>query len=165
MKLRKLTLCAILTATALVMFLIEAQIPALTPIPGIKPGLSNIVTIFSLYTLGGSWTLLVLLSKVVLGSLLTGQASAILYSLAGGIPALGLSYLLKNKLENRIWVLSVFSAMTHNLGQLLCAVLVTGTPTLFVYLPILWISAIVSGAFTGTAAQAVLRRLRGQTEQ
>ncbi len=160
MKLKKITAAALLTATALIMFLIEAQIPALTPVPGIKPGLSNIVTLFALWTLGGWWALAVLLCRVVLGCLLTGQVSAILYSLSGGLPALGLSWLLKGFFpSDRLWVLSVFSAMAHNLGQILCAVAVTQTPSLFFYLPLLLISGIISGAFTGMAAQNICRRL------
>ena len=52
MRLKKLTLTAVLTAAALVMFVLESQLPPLTAIPGIKPGLSNIFTLFTMETLG-----------------------------------------------------------------------------------------------------------------
>lgn len=164
MKLKKLIYSALLTATALIMFLIELQIPPLSPIPGIKPGLSNIITLFCLYTLGGKWALQVLLCRICLGCFLTGQASAILYSLAGGLPALGLSCLLKRHFHgNQLWVASVFSAITHNVCQLLCAIFLTATPSLLFYLPVLLIAGIIAGAFTGVAAQGVLQRLNYQT--
>ena len=55
MRLKKLTLTAVLTAAALVMFVLESQLPPLTAIPGIKPGLSNIFTLFTMETLGPGW--------------------------------------------------------------------------------------------------------------
>lgn len=163
MKIRKITFAALLTAAALGMFLIEAQLPALTPVPGVKPGLSNIVTLFCLYTLGGRWALRILLCRILLGSLLTGQVSALAYSLSGGLAALALSCLLRRFIPPaQLWVISAFSAMAHGLGQLCCTVLITGTPALFAYLPVLLLSGILSGAFTGAAARAVLVRLEGR---
>ena len=71
MKLRKLTLTAVLTAAALVMFVLESQLPPLTAIPGIKPGLSNIFTLFAMQALGPGWALGVLLVRVTLGCVIT----------------------------------------------------------------------------------------------
>ena len=160
-KLNKLTTTAILTAAALVVFVIEAQIPAFTSIPGIKLGLSNVFTLFTLYAVGVPWALALLLIRVLLGGLLTGQAAAILYSLAGGLLAFG-AMLLGRKLlpEKQLWVVSVFGAIFHNIGQLAAAVAVTGTSEILYYLPVLLISGILTGAFTGLCAQLVLRRLR-----
>ena len=84
MKLRKLTLTAVLTAAALVMFVLESQLPPLTAIPGIKPGLSNIFTLFAMQALGPGWALGVLLVRVTLGCVITGQGMALLYSLTVG---------------------------------------------------------------------------------
>ena len=160
MRLKKICYAALLTAGSLITFLIEAQLPALTPIPGIKPGLSNIFTLFALCRLGRSWAFAVLFCRIFLGCLVTGQLSALPYSLSGGLLSLLLCCLLKKLFPaDRLWVLSVFSAMTHNIGQILCAVVLTQTPALFFYLPLLLISAIISGAFTGIAAQSVLQRL------
>ena len=160
MKLRRLTFAALLTTIALILFTVEAQLPPLTAIPGIKIGLSNVVTVFALYTLGAVPALAVLLVRVVLGGLITGQVSAILYSLSGGLLAWTLSALLKRFFQDdKLWVLSVFAAAVHNVGQLGCAVLITMTPSLFWYLPLLLIAGILAGAFTGLAAQQVLKRL------
>ena len=52
MKTKKLTLLALLAAIALTIFMIEAQIPSPVPIPGVKLGLANIVTVFTVFVLG-----------------------------------------------------------------------------------------------------------------
>lgn len=160
MKLRKMTFAALLTACALIIFTVEAQLPSLTPVPGIKPGLANIITVFCLCTLGAKYALGILIARVLLGSFLTGQVSAVLYSLSGGLLAWGVSALLRRFFPvERVWVLSVFSAIAHNCGQILCAVLITETASLFWYLPVLLIAGIITGAFTGLCAQLLLRRL------
>lgn len=81
---RKLTLCAVLTAAALVTFVIELQLPPLTGIPGIKPGLANIFTLFTLCWLGRGWAFALMMVRVVLGCLITGRMTALGYSLVGG---------------------------------------------------------------------------------
>ena len=86
-KLRKLTLAALLTAAGLVVFVIEAQLPPLTAIPGIKPGLSNVFTMLTLFWVGPSWALGTMFVRVSLGCLLTGQTMAFFYSLSGGLLA------------------------------------------------------------------------------
>ena len=67
MRLKKLTLTAVLTAAALVMFVLESQLPPLTAIPGIKPGLSNIFTLFTMETLGPGWAFGLFFTRVTLG--------------------------------------------------------------------------------------------------
>lgn len=161
MKVKKLTLTAVLTAGALVCFVIENQIPPLTAIPGIKLGLANIFTLFTLCAVGAPEALAVLVIRVGLGCVITGQMSALLYSAAGGILAFAVMLLLRRVLpENRLWVISVFAAMAHNAGQMAAAVLITGTKQILYYLPVLLAAAILAGVFTGVCAQTVLRQLR-----
>jgi len=157
---KRLTLLSLLTAMALALYVLESLLPPLTAIPGVKPGLSNVMTLVTMALLGPTDAFAVLLARVALGSLVTGQISAIGYSLAGGVPA----YLLLLALYRRfppkqLWVLSVLCAVVHNLGQIALAVLVTGTAAIVWYLPVLLISGILAGAFTGVLAQLVLERL------
>lgn len=159
-RMQKLTRCALLTAAALVVFVIEAQIPPLTAIPGIKLGLSNIFTLFALQVLGPGWAFALFVMRVTLGSVITGQMMAFIYSVAGGLLAFGVMVSMRKMSENQLWVVSVFAAMAHNLGQLAAAVLVTGTKEILYYLPVLLLSGILSGSFTGLCAQLVLRQLR-----
>lgn len=157
---RRLTTLSLLTAVALIMFIIESQLPPLTAIPGIKLGLSNVITLVTMYLLGPGSALLVLLIRVVLGGIVTGQVGAIAYSFAGGVLSFLVLLLLRRVISLRqLWVISIFCAIAHNFGQILVAVWMTETLELFWYGFILTISGIVTGLFTGLAAQAVLMHL------
>ena len=88
---RQLTLCAVLTAMALALSYLENFFPLslAIPIPGIKLGLANIVTLFALYALGPGQALLILLARCLLGAVFAGNMNALIFSLLGGVTALG----------------------------------------------------------------------------
>ncbi len=157
---KKLVVTAILAAVALGVYVLESQIPAPIPVPGVKLGLANIVTLAAMILLGRKQAFAMLLIRLLLGSMFSGGFSALLYSLAGGVFAFAVMAVLFNMLP--IWVISVLAAIAHNLAQLVVAVLVTGTPGLFWYGPALLLAAIVTGAFTGLAAQYLTRALKGR---
>ncbi|MEE1319378.1 MAG: Gx transporter family protein, partial [Ruminococcus sp.] len=85
MKTNKLIFTALLTAMSLVTFVIEASIPPLTPIYGIKLGLSNIFTLFALYAIGKKEAFALLVIRITLGNIMTGQLMAFAYSISGGL--------------------------------------------------------------------------------
>ena len=160
MRIRKLTVTALMTAVALGIFAAEAQIPFFPSIPGIKLGLANVVTVFAMYLLGPGATACIVVVRVTLGCFATGQMMAFLYSMTGGLLAFGVSAALHRFLpSNRMWVVSVFAAVVHNMGQLVVAIAVTETPAIAYYLPVLVISGIITGAFTGFCAQFTYQRL------
>ena len=86
---RQLTLCAVLTAMALALSYLENFFPLslAIPIPGIKLGLANIVTLFALYALGPGQALLILLARCLLGAVFAGNMNALIFSLLGGVTA------------------------------------------------------------------------------
>ena len=154
MKTRKLTLLALLTAIALTIFMVEAQIPALVPIPGIKLGLANIVTVFAVFALGPGEGALVLAARIFLGAVFAGNFSTIFYSGAGGACAIALTILLKKVLTlNQLFVAGALGAVAHSIGQMAAAVVISGTPELAVYLPVMIGISVVTGLFTGLCAQ------------
>lgn len=159
MKTRKLTQMALLSAIALTIFVLEAQIPPLVPIPGIKLGLANIVTVFAVFTLGSWEAALILAVRIFLGAVFAGNFSTIFYSLAGGclaiLSAIALKRILKNK---QLWVAGTVGAIAHSIGQMAMAVLLTGTPGLVIYLPVMIFSSILTGTFTGLCAQVLVNR-------
>ena len=119
---RRLTRAALLTAIALTIFLAEAQLPPPVPIPGIKLGLANIVTVYAMFVLGPRDTLLILLSRIFQGAVFSGQMMTLLYSLGGGLLSYLALLLLRRVLgRGQLWVSSPLSAVCHNLGQLLVA--------------------------------------------
>ncbi len=158
---RKLVFMALLTAVELTVWVIEGQIPAPIPVPGVKLGLASVVTLTAMAVLGRREAGCILLARILLGSLFAGSFSAVLFSLAGGaVSWCVMSALLGRFPEKLLWVVSVFGAIGHNAGQLLAAVAVTGTPGLFWYGPILLTAAIVTGVFTGLGAMYLTRALR-----
>ena len=121
---------AFLISAALVVYVIEAQLPPLAPVSGIKLGLANIFTVYAVFAVGAGDGLAVLLARVILGSVFTAQPSALIYSLSGGLASFGLTVLLRRFFDShRIWICSALAAAVHNLFQLLAAVAVTGTPS------------------------------------
>lgn len=159
MKTKKLALLALLTAIALTVFLIEAQIPPLVPIPGVKIGLANIVTVFAVFLLGARDGAKVLACRIFLGAVFAGNFSIIFYSAAGGLCAILITIGLRRVLTKRqIWVAGVLGAIGHSIGQMVVAIAITATPTLAIYLPVMIAISIVTGLFTGLCAQLLLNR-------
>lgn len=158
---RRLTLLALLTAIALTIFMAEAQLPPILPIPGVKLGLANIVTVYAMFALGPGDAMMILLCRVFLGSVFSGQMMTLFYSLAGGALSWLVMLLLRRVLTLRqMWLCSPIAGIFHNLGQLLAAVVLMGTWTVLAYLPYLIIAGAISGVFTGLCAQFLLARLK-----
>lgn len=159
MKTKKLTALALLTAIALTIFLIEAQIPPLVPIPGIKLGLANIVTVFAVFALGPREGVAVLFARIFLGAIFAGNFSTVLYSAAGGVCAIAVTILLRPILSaKQLWVAGCLGSVAHGLGQMAMAIALTATPSLALYLPIMTAAALVTGLFTGLCAQFLVNR-------
>lgn len=159
MNARKLTRLAMLTGVALVIFGVELQIPNPFPIPGIKLGLANVVTVYALYRYRPGEVVMVVLARVLLASAFGGNGMALLYSLSGSAFCLAGMLPLKRVIEEaHIWRGSVLGAVLHNTGQMAVAVLALGKGVL-AYLPFLVVAGCLAGAFTGLCAQFVLKRL------
>lgn len=153
MKPKRLTTLALYVTLSLAIYAAESALPPLVPIPGIKPGLSNIVTLILLRHYSLRETGLVLTARILLSTLLFGRPVSLFYSLAGGIFSLFSMYFTGRLLRQRAVFLSgATGGLTHNLGQLLAAFLLTATPGVLAYLPFLVLSGILTGLFTGFAA-------------
>lgn len=160
MKSKRLTVTALITAAALVTFTIEAAIPPLTPIYGIKLGLANVFTLVAVYLLGTKEGLAVMFIRVTLGSLFAGQIMSYAYSLAGGILSFVAILVLKKFIpQKQLWVSSAISAVFHNVGQIIVAIALTQTVQIIYYLPVLIISGLITGCATGFCASLVIKAL------
>lgn len=158
MKTRKLTTLSLLTAVALTIFVVEAQIPALVPLPGVKLGLANIVTVFTVFCFRGRDGAAVLAVRIFLGAIYAGF-STIFYSAAGGALAILTTIGLKRILTvKQLWVAGTLGAVAHSIGQMAMAVAISRTPGLLVYLPVMIVCSIITGVFTGLCAQLLLNR-------
>ena len=159
MKAHKITKLALLTGVALIIFSIELQIPNIIPIPGVKLGLANIVTVYAVYKYSAKETAAIVLTRVVLGSIFGGNIAAIMYSMAGAVMCLAGMLLVKHIVPLKyIWLSSILGAILHNTGQIIVAVLVMRSFAVVSVYPFLLTAGCIAGAFTGLCAQFLIKR-------
>lgn len=157
---KKLTQLALLTAISLSIFLVELQIPNPFPLPAMKLGLANIITIYAIYRYSAKEASLILITRIILGGLFSGNLMAIAYSLSGGILCLLGCLLISRAVPMKfIWLTSICGAILHNIGQIIIAIVLTKTLGIAAYLPLLIISGTVAGFCTGICAKILLMRL------
>ena len=158
---RRLTLCAVLLSLALVLSYMERFFPLLliVPLPGVKLGLANIVSLVALYILGGKSAYLILILRCVLASAFGGGISSLMFSLSGGILSM-LAMILSRRLPFlSIYGVSILGAAAHNIGQICIAMALMNSVYIGAYLPYLLIVALFTGFATGAAGAGVLRIL------
>ena len=162
MKARRIALCSILISMALVLSYIECFIPLqlLVPLPGVKLGLANIVTLIALYLLGVKEAISILIPRCILGALFGGGVTGLIFSLTGGILAMGAMALAKKAPVFSVYGVSILGAAAHNVGQIGIAMLMMNSIYVGAYLPYLLIVALFTGASTGMAGASVLHILR-----
>lgn len=159
---RRLALCAVLTALALALSYMESFFPLslLVPLPGIKLGLANIVTLFALYTLGAGPAVLILLARCLLGALFAGNMNALIFSLLGGVAAMGVMILLTRFRRLSVYGVSMGGAAAHNCGQVAAAVVTLGSRAPLAYLPVLLAVSLLTGALTGLMVSLLFRAMK-----
>lgn len=154
----KIAAAGLYSALALITFTLENLLPPLF-IPGARLGLSNIFIIVSALTLGSVWGFAVLAVKTVVGSLIAGNFSAVLYSLPAGIIALLLQLLAIRAIKCSVIAASVLGATVNITVQNTVFCLVAGAAEYFIYLPYLALISILSGAVTGFVVVLLLKKL------
>ena len=159
---RNIALCAVLTALALGLSTLENLFPVtlVIPLPGVKLGLANIVTVFALYELGAVPALVILLARCCLGGVFAGNLSALLFSLLGGLTAMLTMILLKHFRRLSIYGVSIGGAAAHNLGQMAAACITLGSTMVLGYLPFLLAVSLVTGTLTGFVSALLFRAMR-----
>jgi len=160
-RVRDMVILGLIISQALVLHLLEGFMPVLAP--GMKLGLANIMTLVTLAIYGFKEAIIIVSIRSVLGSLLGGSVTAILYSLAGGILSClvmgGLYY--KYRPYFSIMGISTAGAIFHNIGQLLMASWMFGSVgILFSYLPLLTVTALGTGFFVGLASRYMIKYLQ-----
>lgn len=159
MKAKRLAELSMLTALASIIFIIELQLPNLSPVQGVKPGLANIITVYAVYRFKPHETVLIVASRILIGSLFSGNFSALIYSISGVVLCLTGMLLIRKIIPIKyVWLCSIIGGILHNIGQLTAAIVVMRSFSVAVYLPILICSGCITGAFTGICAGFVLSR-------
>lgn len=158
---KKTVLLSLLISQSLILSIIELAIPIPVPIPGVKLGLSNIISLFTIITFGFKESLLVMFLRVILSSLITGNMASFIYSLAGGILSiLVMNFMYKFKSRFSLISISVTGSVFHNIGQILIASIVINNLKMFYYLPFLMISGVITGIIIGFTTQFTIELLK-----
>lgn len=152
----------LLTSLALIASYIELLIPIPIGIPGVKPGLANMVTVWVLYALGPAEALAVNGMRILLAGFLFGSLSMILYSLAGAALSFLCMYLAKKSGRFSVTGVSIIGGVMHNAGQLLVAVCVLETVSLLYYGPVLLAAGLITGLLIGIIAREAGKRIPGK---
>ena len=155
---RKLATLSILISVAMILSYIESLVPPLVAVPGVKLGLSNIATVFALYTLGAPAAVTVSVLRVLLSALLFGNFVSLLYSISGAALALAFMLLLKRISVFSTVGVSVAGGVAHNAGQIIAACFVMENAAIAVYLPPLVISGTLAGVAIGAASGVLVKK-------
>ena len=150
----------VFTALALMFSYIETMIPIQFGVPGIKLGFANIMIVIMLYKSSAKEALLLSIVRIMLSGFLFGNLSSIIYSIAGGVLSLGIMTLLKKQGGFSVIGVSVAGGVSHNVGQLIVAMLVVETYQVGYYFPVLLVAGVLTGLGIGVVSQEVLKRIR-----
>lgn len=133
----------------------------LLPVPGVKLGLANIVTLLAIFILPLQETVLLVIGRTILAAAFGGGLSSFLFSLTGGLLSMLVMHLLIHGAANwfSLPAISVIGALFHNLGQLLVASIIVRTWGIFLYLPLLLVAAGLTGLAVGLTTLFLLRAL------
>jgi len=157
---KRLTFLGLCTTVALLLSYVEFLLPPLfVAVPGIKLGLPNLIIIFLLYRLGWRAALTVSMIRLLISSILFGSAMTFAYSLAGAILSLWVMGLLKKSDLFSMTVVSIAGGVSHNLGQILVAMLLLNTPQIVYYMIVLAITGTISGCFIGLCGALLVKRI------
>lgn len=157
---KRIAMLAVLSTCGLCAFVVENAFPPLI-LPGAKLGVGNVFSLFAIFALGPIDGLVVAVVRSVLGSLVVGNLTTLVYSLAGALVSTTLSAVLAQFVYPKVSIvaISVCGAVVHNVTQNLVFCLVSNTPQMLGYLPYLALLGVLSGLFVGFAVWLVFRSL------
>ena len=155
----KVALYGILIALAFIFSYVEALIPLPVPVPGMKLGLANLVNVVGLYTVGAAGTIAVGLIRIVMVGFTFSNPGSMLYALSGGVLSLAAMALAKKMDWFDKTGVSILGGVCHNIGQLSMAAWITGTASVFSYLPVLLVAGVITGADIGLLGGLVTERI------
>ncbi len=161
-KTKKIAFLAVFTSFAIVLSIVESMIPVPIPIPGVKLGLANVVSIMIIVLYGPFDAFTILTVRCLLGMIYSGNPISFALSYTGGILSIIIMFILYKSFGKylSIWSISVTGAIFHNIGQIIAAIIIMKDFAIVSYLPVLLVSGIITGVLTGIASQNLLLRIK-----
>jgi heptaprenyl diphosphate synthase len=158
---KKITICAVFTAVAIILSVAESYIPTGSIAPGVKLGLANIVPLTLLYVLGPSYAITVQLVRILITGLLRGNFTMFVFSFLGGMCSVAVMALIKkyNIPGFSAVGISIIGATVHNAVQFAVAVVLLNNINISWYAAVLTIFAVLSGLLTGIVGRYAIKRM------
>lgn len=156
---KRLVMMALVASVAMVLSAVEMQIPAFTTIPGVKIGFANIAVIFALYRFGAKEAITISFVRIITIAMLFGNASTLIYSLAGAFLSFSVMLLMKRFTPLSTVSVSVAGGLFHNIGQIIVACLIMETAAIALELPWLFLSGTIAGIAVGVAASFLIKAM------
>lgn len=158
---RRYAVIIILVTNAILISLLESIMPVPIPVPGVKLGLANIITLLGLVFLPLSDILLIVVLRCFVVALLTRGVMMLAFSVSGGILSALIMVFLYQRFSRYFSIkgISIVGALIHNTTQIAVASLLLGQLLVFYYLPILLVSAVVTGYITGKIGEMAIGEL------
>ncbi|MEQ8176442.1 MAG: Gx transporter family protein [Syntrophomonadaceae bacterium] len=152
----------ILICNAILISLLELIIPVPIPIPGVKLGLANIITIIAIAFLDFKDVLTIVVLRCIVVGVLSKGITALPFSLSGGLLSALVMWLVFKKMSKVFSIkgISIIGAITHNAAQLVVASVILRETVILYYLPVLLISAIITGLITGTISELTVKEIK-----
>ncbi len=157
MQAKKVAFYASFLALTLILSYVELFLPLPVAIPGVKVGLANLAVVILLYREGVRGAGMVSVLRVLLSSLLFGTGVSLAYSMAGAVLSLAVMAAARRFMKASVLGVSILGGVFHNIGQLAAAMMIVSNTKLAVYLPVLLIAGMVTGAVIGVVSGTVLR--------
>ena len=157
---KKIALCGVLTALAMIFSYIESVIPIPIPVPGIKLGVANIAVITILYVLGVKEAIVINLLRIALTALLFGNVNSFLFSISGAVLSLTIMIIMKRLDFFSCIGVSVCGGVMHNVGQIIAAVFIMEIEAILFYLPVLIVSGVFTGVVIGVVSGIVAKHVK-----
>lgn len=158
---KTVSLLSLFLALAVLLNFVEHLIPTIITIPGVKLGLANTMGLIVLYFFGRKNFAMIGFFRVLLVSLLFSGlfSSAFFLSLSGWLLSTIVCILLSYVKHLSIYSLSVASAITHGIGQIVCACFLYSSAYMLSYLPILLFSGLITGVLIAFISSLVITRI------
>lgn len=157
---RRAALGGLFIALAFVLSWLEFIFPLQIPVPGIKLGLANLVTLFAICKLKLPDAIIIAFTRIVLSGLLFGGLFPMLYALCGGVLSFLVMLALKKVKRLAVITVSIAGGVAHNIGQLAFALFAMNSATVIAYLPALLAGGIASGAVIGAVGALILAKIK-----
>lgn len=160
---KKLAIIAMLVAQASILHFVESLLPNPIPIPGVKLGLANIITLLALVVFDFRTAINITVLRTILGSLLSGTLFGVGFfmSFSGALVSTCIMAACLRTFSGLSLIgISVLGAAAHNLGQLLMAALILKFPGIIFYLPFMLLFSIPTGIIIGLLVKELVKYIQ-----